>query len=382
MMRIALVHSYYSSRSPSGENIAVEAQRDALIAAGHEVNVFAATTDIRSLEFGYEAKAAIGVLTGRGPSPVEDIKRFDPEIVHVHNLFPNWGTKWLSKWRGPLVATIHNFRPVCAAGTLFRDGHVCMECPQAGSYHAVLHGCYRDARLPSVPLAVRTRRSGKKDPLLRRADHLVVLTERSRALYESFGVPSSKLNMIPNFADDWGFSSRRLPRNEWVYLGRLSPEKGILALVRNWPPGQRLAIYGDGLERSEVEAVTSEWIRYRGPADRPAIRDVLANSIGLVFPSLCYEGGVPLTYVEALAASRPVVALAGNSAADDIAISGAGSVVQGWSELAQALEYVKRDVEHLGQLARDRYETRYTAAAWEQDMAALYRRARSMSGAL
>jgi len=35
------------------------------------------------------------------------------------------GSNWLKRWSGPLVATLHNYRPACAAGTLFRDGKVC-----------------------------------------------------------------------------------------------------------------------------------------------------------------------------------------------------------------------------------------------------------------
>ena len=44
-LRIALVHSFYRSDSPSGENAMVEAQAAALRRRGHEVRLLAASSD-------------------------------------------------------------------------------------------------------------------------------------------------------------------------------------------------------------------------------------------------------------------------------------------------------------------------------------------------
>jgi hypothetical protein len=44
-VRIAMVHSFYSSSQPSGENTVVLNEVDALRRAGHEVALFAAHTD-------------------------------------------------------------------------------------------------------------------------------------------------------------------------------------------------------------------------------------------------------------------------------------------------------------------------------------------------
>src|SRR3954451_274021 len=122
-LRIALVHSYFSSRVPSGENRAVDAQAAALRQAGHVVEVVAQYTDERLRRLTYPVEAALTVATGRGPSPLPELERFTPDLVHVHGLFPNFGKHWLTHWQGPVVATMHNYRPLCPAATLFRDGH-------------------------------------------------------------------------------------------------------------------------------------------------------------------------------------------------------------------------------------------------------------------
>jgi glycosyltransferase involved in cell wall biosynthesis len=126
--RIAIVHSFYSHRTPSGENVVVQAQVDALREAGHDVELVAQCAEEREARRSYPLEAAATAASGIGPSPVRQLQRFGPDVVHVHNLFPNFGTRWLRRWRGPLVATLHNFRPVCSNGYLFRDGHVCTLC--------------------------------------------------------------------------------------------------------------------------------------------------------------------------------------------------------------------------------------------------------------
>jgi len=157
-MRIALVHSFYSSQQPSGENQVVVAQVDALREAGHEVLLVARYTDPAIQERGYSVRAALGVATGFGPDPTADLRDFSPDVVHIHNLFPNFGTRWVSRWEGPLVATLHNYRPLCANGLLYRDGHNCTLCPEGDRLASMRYGCYRDSRIATLPLALRNAR--------------------------------------------------------------------------------------------------------------------------------------------------------------------------------------------------------------------------------
>lgn len=100
-MKVASVHSYYSNRQPSGENVVVGAQAAALRAQGVDVRIIAARTDALESNGGYKLRSAVTVATGSGPSPLKDLEEFRPDVVHVHNLFPNWGTGWIDRWEGP-----------------------------------------------------------------------------------------------------------------------------------------------------------------------------------------------------------------------------------------------------------------------------------------
>lgn len=371
-MRVALIHSYYSRAESSGENIVVDAQQRALADAGFDTRIFSVSTDDLIQQSGYKARTAVHVATGSGRSPVDELRAFRPDIVHVHNLFPNWGTKWLRDWDGPVVATVHNFRAVCAAGTLFRDGHLCTLCPDHGSINAVKYGCYKGSKLASTPLAIRNRNGVAGDAVLVRADRVVVLSARSKELYARFGVPMEKLELIPNFVEDRNTLPIQSTGSAWVFTGRLSPEKGIVSLLRNWTAGRTLHVYGDGPSREEVRALSVGNIIYKGPVAHERIPEILSNAKGLIFPSEWPEGGIPQSYVEALAAGRPIVAKQGSSAADDVETSGVGAVFTDWGDLASALDAVETSLESHALRARQHYEEQFTVQKWVDAATVLY----------
>src|SRR6476469_1276851 len=86
-LRIAVVHSFYRSDSPSGENALVEAQVAALRRRGHEVRLFAASSDdVADSPLG-SMRQALTVSTGAGPDPVAEIADWRPDVVQLHNTF-------------------------------------------------------------------------------------------------------------------------------------------------------------------------------------------------------------------------------------------------------------------------------------------------------
>ena len=91
-MKVAIVHSFYSTRAAGGgENNAVVDEVEALRRRGHRVLLIDQSTDVRERARLYPFEAAITVATGVGRSPLKALKHFEPDVVHVHNLFPNYG---------------------------------------------------------------------------------------------------------------------------------------------------------------------------------------------------------------------------------------------------------------------------------------------------
>jgi glycosyltransferase involved in cell wall biosynthesis len=354
-LRIAVVHSFYRSDSPSGENAMVDAQVGALRRRGHEVHVFAADSDDVAGPLG-AVRQALTVATGAGRAPVRD---WTPEVVHLHNTFPNLGRRWAARLGVPLVATLHNYRPLCAAATLYRDGAVCTECVDSGRHRGLVHGCYRGSRLATLPLTLGQR--GADDPVLRSAAVLTALSPSQAQRYVAAGVPAERLRVLPNFVPDELSPAPGPGGDAWLYAGRLTAEKGIAEAVRAWPKEIPLVVVGDGPAVDEVRtAAHGKQVDLRGPLARPDVLDVLGRSRGLVFPSR-WPDPFGLVYAEALAVGTPVLATHPSAAAAMTGEDGAGLAVE-----AVTPELVRRahaDFAEGRVAARSAFEARYTEAA-------------------
>ncbi len=322
-MRIALVHSYYTAKHTSGENLVVDAQAAALANAGHEVRIFSRSTDQEAAgQSLYPVRAAYRTVTGRGPDPTPLLEAFAPDIVHVHNVVPNIGVEWVKKWPGPIVHTIHNYRALCSNANLFRDGQKCTECPDGQPFSGIRHGCYANSRIKSIPITVRNSFGVGHNALLQRADVLIVLSELQRDILARYGVDETKMVVVPNGLPEMsgeGLVSLEPPADErWLVVGRLSGEKGIKELVEIWPSSVPLDIYGDGPEREEISANAPAGVVFKGQVPNEQLRAELPGYTGMVFPSRCYETQ-GMAVVEAFAAGVPVVARAGSAGAEIVA---------------------------------------------------------------
>lgn len=378
-MRIAVVHSFYASAQPSGENQAVCDQVRALRAAGHEVELFATHTDELNRNRFYALRAAARVALGRGANPLDLLRAHGPEVVHVHNLFPNFGRSWVRQWDGPLVATLHNYRPMCAGANLQHDGAPCTRCPEGDPWAGLRSGCYRGSRVATLPLAWANRHGAQADPVISRADRLIVLSERARQLYLQFGLPSRKLSLVPNFVDAQGIDPTA--NNEvdaggsagrWLFVGRLSEEKGVLPLLRGWPEGERLDVIGAGPLEQDCRATAPKSVRFLGALGREQLLTLLPRYTGLVFPGVCPESAMPLVCQEALAAGVPVLALAGSAAADGVLSEGTGAVYQRSDKLPDALAAARESFPALRRRCRQVHAERYTPEAWAMAMVTVY----------
>ncbi len=377
-MRIAVVHSFYASSQPSGENVVVNAQVDALRRAGHDVHLIATRTDNLKSQRGYAVRSAARIATGRGANPLHNIERLAPDVVHVHNLFPNFGASWMYRWDGAVVQTLHNFRTVCAAGTLYRDGHDCTACPSQGSFAAIRHRCYRDSAAASLPLAIATRASGSRSAQLDRPDCIIALAPRSADTLMALAphtVPG-RMHVVPNFVTPTPLVTDARTRDAWLFAGRLTSEKGIVELLQAWPQSVPLDVVGSGPLADEcARASHGKDIRLLGQVAQPTVAALMHHARALVFPSKCREGAATVVYMEALAAGTPTLAIAGNAVADDVEESGAGLVLNEIGNIATAIDQVEQNRESLSVAATMRFQQRFTEDAWLRSMESVYRRA-------
>lgn len=382
-MKIAIVHSFYRS-GPSGENIAVQMQAKALTKAGHEVKVISRSTDDFISRPGYALTSGLSVATGIGPSPLQEINEFEPDIVHVHNLFPNWGDRWVEKLKYPLVATIHNFRPLCAAGTLSLKGSPCELCPTKGSHHAVTHKCYQGSSVRTIPLAIATSHPSK-NRIIERADKVIFLNPQAQQTFERLGPVSIRAKAVvqQNFVEDIPLAEKSdygEGDRPWVFIGRLSPEKGILPLLKAWPRTEPLIVVGSGPQDEAVrEAAAGKRIKVLGQVDAKEIPEILSHSKAMVQPSLWLEHS-PLTFLEALRAGIPTLAKKGSIVASLVEENKCGEVFDSFDGVADAINEMNTELKPAGERSRALFDSTFNKKVWLIKILENYRSAIEASG--
>jgi glycosyltransferase involved in cell wall biosynthesis len=305
-MKVLVAHSRYLSPS-SGENRVVDDECALLREGGHNVNEWTPSFARK------ESLVSAGIRatwSRRAYTEIRSrIREQKSDIVHLHNLFPALSPAAVSAARHedvPIVMSLHNFRLTCIAGTFLRDEQICESCKGRLPLPGVLHGCYRGSRLASGALAtslVVHRARGT----FKHVDAFLAVSAFVREKYLEAGFDASRIVVKPNFAPP--ANSRVGPGRHFLYMGRLSPEKGVVQLVKDWPSDEqaRLVVAGTGPDRERAAAISGPNISFVGELDQDALSEVVRTARALIVPSICYEGA-PRAVLEAFAAGVPVIA--------------------------------------------------------------------------
>ncbi|MFB6640929.1 glycosyltransferase [Streptomyces chartreusis] len=391
-MHVLVVHNRYASAQPSGENKVVDQEVELLRAAGHQVELFERRSDDiadRSLL----GKAALPFLVPWNPAVRTELaarlRAERPDVVHVHNVFPLLSPAVLAACADagvPAVATLHNYTQVCPPGTLQRDGRPCTECVgSAAPLPAVRHGCYRDSRLATVPLALSL--SVNRRRWWSGVERFLCISAAQRDVLVRAGMPAERLVVKHNFVPDP--DDRRSGAGEHVlYLGRLAEAKGVRLLMTAWDElaaaggvGVPLVIAGTGPLEQEVTAWAAgrDDVRYVGLYDTAECRKAVARSVAVVAPSTWLEA-FGLVVVEAMAAGVPVVA-AGHGAFVELVEDGVSGLLHRPGEPGSLASCIRRIAagpdrnREMGRAARRRYELGFSPAVGLERLVEEYRTA-------
>lgn len=319
-MRILLIHNYYGTSAPSGENKVFEAEKAMLEKHGHDVAVYTRHSD--EIRNGNVIARLWGKIKGAlctigNPFAARAVaklcREFKPDVVHFHNTFPlisPLAVRAASKY-APVVMTLHNYRMVCAAGVPTRGGKVCSLCiDKRCVWDSMKHRCYRGGLLATLPLAINITLYRKRLP--RWVSRFIVLSEFQRRKMVDVGLPEDKIAVKGNFISRVERVERAEKKNQIVYIGRLSPEKGVPTLLRAWrkignETGCKLVLIGDGDFRKEYEKSAEGLpIEFFGQMNHDRVLELMAESLCAVQPSACWET-FGLSTVEAMSVGTPSV---------------------------------------------------------------------------
>jgi glycosyltransferase involved in cell wall biosynthesis len=284
---------------------------------------FVSNVDLRETEGGVTGRVmtALRVLYSREAARNIDRLAADarPDVAHLHNIYHQLSPSILRPLRRrgvPVVMTLHDYKLICPAYTLYTEGAPCERCRGGRYYNAVLHSCVKDSRAKSALCTVEAYMHH-----LMRFDRsfvkfFIAPSEFLAAKVIEFGTDPRRVVHIPNFVDPGTAPAIGAPGPYFLYAGRVEHVKGLGTLLRAVKESEsarrfELRIAGDGEARAEYEAwcaangLTN--VRFLGHLSQKELRPELEAARFVVVPSEWHENA-PLSVLEAAARGKALVA--------------------------------------------------------------------------
>ena len=388
-MKVVIVHN--ANQNHAGDDVVVAQETKLLEGAGHKVVAYKRTnfdvdhyTGLKKISL-----AKNTVWSSDSKRELAELLRSEkPDVVHVHNTFVMMSPSIYSaccEARVPVVQTLHNYRLLCPAATLFRDGKVCEDCMQSSLLKSVQYSCYRGSRATTAVAAGMLAFHRMRGTWQREVSCYVALSEFSRSKMIEGGLPAEKVAVKPNFVDpDPG---NRTGDGEYaVFVGRLSPEKRVETILEAWKRlkvAVPLKVIGGGPDEEMLRAKVAQEsiadVEIKGKMPREQTIAAVNNARFLIFPSEWYEG-FPMTLAESFACSTPVICSRMGAMQEIVTDGRTGLHFQPGNadELAQKVEWAwthPAEMRAMGREARKDYEQKYTAKKNYPMLMGIYKRA-------
>ncbi len=289
--RVGLVHVPY--RFIGGEDQHVSVLRQSYRSIGLE------PTNIPSEQASSDLLLnAARSLTIGSPSEWDAIvKKHSLDFLHINNIHAALGPaflRWIISRNIPAIMTVHNHRFYCTNGLALYGSEVCKACrPKASFLRPILKNC--NASLAKSIYHSSALKEIRGDDLLGKAVKLYLAPSPYIAKeLQIAGIPAKNIRLFPHAVNVENASSApHAPAPDVVYLGRLSPEKGITFLLAAAKilPKVSFAIVGDGPLAALVKEATisSPNVSFYGKMQQPEALAVMRSAKVACVPSVCHE---------------------------------------------------------------------------------------------
>ena len=306
-MKVLIVHNKY--RFEGGEEIVVENEIKLLKQNGHEVFTYIVDNKTISGPLGKIKSAFSSIYSFKQRDAFVALASYlKPDIVHLHNLFPQISPSVIyacKKLRLTCVLTLHNYRLICPSINLFHDGKIYKKGLEKRYFQVIKDRVYQNSFLATcaVTLMINIHKMLKSWNLL---DAVIVMTEFQKEIVEKH--IEAQIYVVPHFTYTISSTSKAHPNDHFLFVGRLSPEKGLGELLNIWPNEIELRIIGEGPIESDLKSRHKDKsnIKFCGRVNRNSVFTELENCRGLVFSSICYES-FGLVLIEAMSVGTPII---------------------------------------------------------------------------
>ncbi|MBU3107658.1 glycosyltransferase family 4 protein [Clostridium gasigenes] len=386
-MKILMANKFYYIKG--GSETYYFGLKNILEAKGHEVIPFA-MKDERNFSSSYEKyfvdnidysnmniidkiKGASKIIYNfQAKRKIEEIiNDTKPDLVHLHIFQHQISPSILHAIKRkniPIIYTVHDLKSVCLNYKMLNNNNICEKCKGNKFYQCALNKCVKNSMFKSSINVLE----GYLHELIgsyKLIDMFVTPSEFYRDKLIEFGVPKNKIKFIPNFIDISKFKPSYKNDGYYLYLGRLSEEKGLNTLIRAFTniPEAKLKIVGNGPIEMDLKKYVNDNnilnIEFEGFKQGEELEYVIKNSKFVVIPSEWYEN-CPMSVIESMAYGKPVIGadiggipeLIGNNCGY---IFKSGSVNDLTNKIKETLYIDDKQLEERGKNARKRVEDLY-----------------------
>lgn len=244
------------------------------------------------------------------------IEDFRPDVAHVRNIYHHLSPSilWELKARGiPVLYHINDFKLLCPAYNLVRQGEACEDCRGGAFWRVLGSNCYPGlgARTALMMEAYVQRGLGTYEKCV---DLFLAPSQFVRNKFAEQKWDTGKFRVLPHFQVAAAAVEPPAEKNApLLYFGRLSAEKGVSDLLRAMQrlPESRLVVAGDGPQGGELRALAVTLaltnVAFVGHVRGAELDALIARSRFTVLPSHAYET-LGKSILESYARARAVVA--------------------------------------------------------------------------
>lgn len=238
-----------------------------------------------------------------------------PDLLHVHNIYHQLSPSFLpvAKERGlPIVMTAHDYALVAPNYSLYHDGAICEITKPDRFWKAVGHRCVKRSRAASALEALEFSLHRALGLYLNNLDVIIAPSRFLQATLADYGVPADLIVHIPHPVATEGRTVTAGGRYA-LFVGRLSPEKGVDTLIRAAAKAKEvpLQIVGTGPEEARLKALcrrlSADNVKFLGFKQGAELENAYAGAAFTVVPSVWYEVA-GLVALESYAHGKPVIA--------------------------------------------------------------------------
>jgi len=206
--------------------------------------------------------------------------------------------------------TLHDLKLACPAYNMLTHDGICERCRGGKLYNVLLHRCIKGSAALSAVVLVEAVLHRLLGSYQKNVSRFVVPSRFYIEKFCEWGMPRALFSHVPNFVDVARYTPRYTPGDSFVYLGRVSREKGLATLIRAIAKTHaRLSVAGTGPELEQLRALAAQLganVAFHGFLTGEALHELVRNARAVVLPSECYENA-PMSVLESYALGKPVI---------------------------------------------------------------------------